>query len=331
MGSTEETPDDEAQDVEEVQQPPEMGDEDGEDSNENEGMDDSIEEDAEESDDEQKGWKNFNPLNQNEKRSSWRKQNRKRRVLERQMARDIESDLKEMYSDITAALKGKKDPRLAEYAMQKAVDENIPVIKRSIQRHIKYTVQEFGNVIFNEAKSIFPGIEKKSTKKYEDWAQRYIQKRTGDAIGQIEGTTRKQVQRVVKRLTEQAVIEGDSTAEMASELQNEFSSLSKSRAMLIARTEVASASNETSLQAVRSLEIPNMVKEWVSSQDDRVRDGGSDGNGPDHEFMNGVTAELDEPFAVPPDATMDGPGDMGGGPSQVCNCRCVLVFKTRGE
>ena len=329
MGMNEETPaegdtNDETQDMGEVQQPPEMGEQDDEESTEGNEAD-------EESDDEQKGWKNFNLLNQNEKRSSWNKQNRKRKYLERQMARDLDSDFKEMYSDITRALKGKKEPRLAEFAMMKEIDENLPVIKRTLQRHIKYTVQEFSNVIFNEAKSLWPGIETKASRKYDDWTQRYIQKRTADAIGQIEGTTRKQVQRVVKRLTEQTILEGDSTAEMASELQEEFSSLGKSRAMLIARTEVASASNNTSLAAVRSLDVPNIVKEWVSAQDDRVRDGGKDGHGPDHESMNGVESPLDEPFAVPPDATMDGPGDMAGGASQVCNCRCVLVFKTRGD
>lgn len=277
----------------------------------------------------EKGWKTFNLLNRNEKRAAWKKQNWYRKRLESAFARDLSSDFKEMYKDMASAMKGKNDARVIEYALLKVIDENMPIIKKTIARHIKYTVEDFGRNTINNAKSIWPGIETKGTRQYEDWAQRYISKRTGDAIGQIEGTTRKQVSRVVKRLTEQAIIDGSSNAEVADELAEEFSGLSKSRAMLIARTEVASASNNANVQAVRSLELPNMEKEWVSANDDRVRDGGKNGDGPDHEHMDGVSVPLDEKFAVPPDASMDGPGDASAGPEQICNCRCVLVFKSK--
>lgn len=292
---------------------------------------DGIQEDEieSESDDEgEKGWKAFNLLNRNEKRTSWKRQNSRRKRLEKQFSRDLSSDFNEMYSDMANSIKGVNDAKLVEFALNKVVDENLPAIKRTIQRHLKYTVNDFGAATFDNAKSLWPGIETKSTKQYEDWATRYIAKRTGDAIGQIEGTTRKQVSRVVKKFTERAVIDGDSNAEIAADLREEFASLSKSRSMLIARTEVASASNNASIQAVRSLEIPNMFKEWVSQDDDRSRDGGKDGNGPDHVHMDGVQVPLDEKFTVPPDADMDGPGDASAGPEQICNCRCVLVFKS---
>ncbi len=299
------------------------------------GEDDGIQEvtsageSGDEGEDGEKGWKTFNLLNSNEKRSSWKRQNARRKRLEKSFARDLQSDFDEMYSDMGRALKGLSDVKLAEFALNKVVDENMANIKRTLQRHLKYVTQDFGEATFDNAKSIWPDIEKKATRQYEDWANRYIQKRTGEAIGQIEGTTRKQVSRVVKKLTERAVIDGESNAEIASDLQSEFSTLSKSRSMLIARTEVANASNTSSIQAVRSLEVPNMYKEWVSLDDDRSRDGGKDGNGPDHVHMDGVEVPLDEKFSVPPDADMDGPGDSAGGAEQVCNCRCVLVFKSK--
>lgn len=302
-----------------------------EDTLEEDGTDEAIQADEASGtpdEEEEKGWKSFNLLNRNEKRDSWRKQNWRRKRLESAFARDLSADLKEMHNDMLASIKGKNDARLIEFALLKAVDENMPIIKKTISRHIKYTVEDFGQATFTNAKSIFPSLETKGTRQYEDWAQRYIQKRTGESIGQIEGTTRKQVQRVVKQLTERAVIDGDSNEEIVKDLREEFAGLTKSRARLIARTEVASASNVASIQAVKSLEIPNLQKEWVSSHDDRVRDGGENGHGPDHESMDGVVVPLDEKFTVPPDADMDGPGDASAGAEQICNCRCVLVFKS---
>lgn len=308
---------DEVPQLEEVQQPPTNDEQNGEEIQ-------VVEPD-------EKGWKNFNLLNRNEKQASWKNQNRRRKRLESAMARDLNADFAEMHRDMKKAAAGKNDARLLEFSLMKAVDENMPVIKKTLQRHIKYSIEDFGNIVFNEAKSIFKSLETKSTRQWEDWAERYIQKRTGDAIGAIDGTTRKQVQRFVKKVTEQALISGDSNAEVAAELAEEFSSLGKSRAMLIARTEVASASNNASLSAAKSLQVPNLEKEWVSVDDDRTRDGGPDGHGPDHLSMDGVAVPIDEKFTVPPDTDMDGPGDASAGPEQICNCRCVLVFKTRGQ
>jgi HK97 family phage portal protein len=282
-------------------------------------------------DDEEKSWKSFNPLNRNERMSSWKYQNNRRNKLEKQFSRDLSEDLREMSSDMKKEVRGKTDARMIEFALLKTMDEHLGNIKNTLKRHIKYTVDDFGNVIFNEAKSLWPGIETKSTRQWEDWAARYVKKRTADSIGQIEGTTKKQVQRVVKKFTEQSLIEGTNTAELASNLMDEFSSLGKSRATLIARTEVSSASNNASLNAAKSLQLPNMVKEWVSSTDERVRDGGKDGHGPDHEAMNGVEVPMEEKFTVPPDTSMEGPGDADAGADQICNCRCVLVFKSKNQ
>lgn len=295
------------------------------------GPEESVEVEDEEPNDSSKGWKSFNLLNNNEKQDSWRKQNWRRKRLESAMARDLESDFREMSKDVASALQKSKDPKVIEFAVTNAVSANIDSIEKTLKRHIKYSIQDFGQNTFNQAKSTFRNFEtkaKKSEAQWEDWAKVYIDARSKDAMSQIEGTTKKQIKRIFERV-EDAVIKGDDINEIASELGAEFSNIGKSRARLIARTEVASASNESSLEAVRSLGLPNMYKEWVSSQDDRTRDGGPDGNGPDHLNMNGVEIPMDEKFTVPPDTDMDGPGDMTGGAENVCNCRCVLVFKSK--
>jgi uncharacterized protein with gpF-like domain len=89
------------------------------------------------------------------------------------------------------------------------------------------------------------------------------------------------------------------------------------------------ASNNGSLEAVKSLQVPGIFKEWVSAQDDRVRDGAH--GYADHASANGQEVALDDKFTVPPDASMNGPGDPNSTPDQVINCRCVLVYKQKGN
>jgi HK97 family phage portal protein len=72
-----------------------------------------------EEDDGEKGFKSFNLLNRNEKKTSWRKQNWKRKRLESSFSRDLSSDLKELYTEMVKAIGDKTDARLLEYALTK--------------------------------------------------------------------------------------------------------------------------------------------------------------------------------------------------------------------
>jgi len=295
------------------------------------GQEESVPQESEEPNDTPKGFKSFNLLNNNEKQSSWRKQNAQRKRLEAAFNRDLQSDFKEMSKDVAKALKTSSDPKVLEFALFKTVDKNMVHVKGTLNRHIKYAIEEFGQQTFSNAKSAFKTIETKAKKaemQWEDWAKSYLKKRVNGAVEQIEGTTKKQIKRILTRV-EEGIIEGDTIEEMSKDISAEFSNLGISRSRLIARTETASASTNSSLEAVKTLGVPNMYKEWISSEDDRVRDGGNDGNSPDHAAMNGVEVPLEEKFTVPPDTDMDGPLDMSAGADQVCNCRCVLVFKSK--
>ena len=316
MGSVEEQPP--------ISVAPEGGLPDGkEESSENSSEETSSEEVV--SEDGEKGWKSFNLLNRNEKSTSWKRANARRKRLEGPFSRSLEQDFLELSRELEKAAKG-KDPKVAEYAMQKVIDAGMTDIAKTIKRHIKFTVEDFGKEIFQNAKSAFNLLEtKKNEKTWDQWAEKYIEKRTGRAITEIEGTTRKQVRKVVQELVAEAVID-DSDVSVPRELRSHFDSLSKGRARTIARTEIGMASNSATLEAAKSLEIPGMKKEWVSLQDDRTRDGEKGSS--NHLDMNGETVELEDKFTVPPDADMEGPGDEAGGPENVCNCRCTLIFKS---
>jgi HK97 family phage portal protein len=280
----------------------------------------------------EKGIKFFNPVSRNEKKNSWKKQNAKRKRLEEPFRRDLESELLKLSEAISDAAKGITDSRLAEFAMLKASNESMVEIEKTISKHIKYTVEDFGSMIFDDAKTTFHIMETKAAnRRFQDFVNAYVKNRTGRAITEIEGTTKKQIHRIVSRLVRDNIESGDTNVDLSNDLRDEFDSLSKGRARTIARTEVSMASNNASLNAVKSLQIPGIIKEWNSIQDDRTRDGSgpNPGTGANHLDMDGVQVGLDEKFLVPPDTSMEGPGDDSAGPDQVCNCRCVLTYSQR--
>jgi hypothetical protein len=82
------------------------------------------------------------------------------------------------------------------------------------------------------------------------------------------------------------------------------------------------------LKAADTLQIPNLKKEWISSNDERSRDGN---NGPDHVSMNGVKVDSHAKFEVYNGNgvdLMEGPGDPSAPAKQIINCRCVVAFST---
>lgn len=82
------------------------------------------------------------------------------------------------------------------------------------------------------------------------------------------------------------------------------------RALMIARTETASASNAA---RVRQFEVAGVVQhEWASAGDDLVRDGHA---------IDGEVVRIGDPFSN----GLRWPGDPQGPPGMTINCRCVAL------
>lgn len=275
-----------------------------------------------------KSYKLFNPVTKKDINNTWRRTNSRRNSIERPFAKMLEEDFKDLARQLQKVAKGKNDANVLEFALMKTIEENIPELKKTLRRYIRFTVNDFGSIVFDKAKSELKVIEtKKNERTWQDWATSYVETRTAKAITDIEGTTKKQVRKTVQRLVSESLFSPETEIDVAKELQDVFENLSPGRARTIARTEINAASNSSTTEAVRSLEIPNMQKEWVSNEDARTRDGGKTGEGPNHAIMNGLALPLDEKFTVPPDADMDGPGDPSAEASQICNCRCTLIYR----
>jgi hypothetical protein len=95
-------------------------------------------------------------------------------------------------------------------------------------------------------------------------------------------------------------------------------SVSISRAELTARTEVVGASNYGSYDQASLLGGDEGVsKQWLATEDMRTR--------PDHRLADGQIVPLHSTFSVG-GYSMLHPGDFTAPASEVCNCRCTIVY-----
>lgn len=132
-------------------------------------------------------------------------------------------------------------------------------------------------------------------------------KEEADFLASVMGeTTGKKVASVVQRSFE----EGKTIAGLRKTLQEE-ASFSRKRAQLVARTETTRAWNGSQRRSMSEFERDSdesvkVYKEWLSSQDDRVR--------PEHDAMHGEKRRIDEPYSN----GLQEPGEP--------NCRCTQLF-----
>lgn len=116
----------------------------------------------------------------------------------------------------------------------------------------------------------------------------------------------------------QGILQGESIDKMADRLQS-VANMNRTAAVRSARTMTTGAQNagrQASYDDAEKMGI-ELLKEWMSAKDNRVRDS--------HAQLNGVRVKKDEKF---PNGLMY-PGDPNGAPAEVYNCRCTLVAVTK--
>jgi HK97 family phage portal protein len=274
------------------------------------------------------GQKNIqvNLLTRREKLKALTQINLMRDKLYMGMYHDLKDDLQNQAEKLGKAL-ADVEPRVMEYAALQVLSDSKD-IEATLKKHIKRAMKMFGDPILSGAKLWGPEFETKNSVKFEQFVQSFIDKHTADAVTKIEGTSIKKARKIIKEAISVGQEEGWTSREISKQLQSEMSSLSASRANTIARTEIGIASNQGSLEAAKALEIPDLMKEWVSTNDDRTRDNDAIA---DHAGANGQRVGLNEKFLINPDASMDGPGDPSASAEQIINCRCATVYIREGK
>jgi len=185
-----------------------------------------------------------------------------------------------------------------------------PLVERTLEPFYFSVIKEFSD-----------RFEKYYSKKLEDervkeLLNKFIFSQGSQRITQIDETTRKNIQKIIKTST----MDGLGQAETARIIEDRFKpQFSRKRASVIARTEVHSASSFTNHIMAKDLQGTgvNLIKQWVANVDDRVRD--------IHIEANGQKVPMDTDFTVG-GIRMGYTGDPKGGAKNVINCRCITVY-----
>jgi hypothetical protein len=140
----------------------------------------------------------------------------------------------------------------------------------------------------------------------------YVRQWGAAKVVQISRTTTNQLKSVIKG----GIEEGLSERDVGKLIRERAPTIAASRAQTIARTETHAAANFAVQQSAESTGI-EMMREWVSAENERTREA--------HLEANGQIVGMQEDFVVDGE-NLAYPGDPSGSPENVINCRCSVVF-----
>ena len=152
---------------------------------------------------------------------------------------------------------------------------------------------------------------------FERFVRQYIALHAGIKITQISNTTRS----IINKIILDSELEGIGVQETATRIiERTKPSFTRVRSALIARTETHMASSFANQVMAESFNVP-MQKRWVSVNDNRTRK--------HHRAMNGTTIDIEDDFIIfynGVEYRMKHAGDPRGGPANIINCRCVILY-----
>jgi HK97 family phage portal protein len=121
----------------------------------------------------------------------------------------------------------------------------------------------------------------------------------------------------VFRTIENGIDSGQTVQQITTSLRDNFSDVKEigSRAQTIARTETLTAVSlgQAAMMDDAKTVIPNLLKMWLSADDDRVRDS--------HEELHGDVVGVNETF----ENGLEFPRDPNGAAGEIINCRCTWI------
>ena len=146
----------------------------------------------------------------------------------------------------------------------------------------------------------------------------YIDNRVGQRIKNINETTRSQLEETLR----EGITEGESIPDLANRVSDTFEVAKGRRAKTIARTETMTSVNRATFAGYEQTQGLVQKKEWIATQDDRVRD--------HHLDMDGQTKSLKAMFDSGLGNSTEHPGAFGVAEEDI-NCRCTIAPITRHD
>lgn len=117
----------------------------------------------------------------------------------------------------------------------------------------------------------------------------------------------------------QGIIQGESLDKIAKRLSNKLASTNENKMKTFARTAMTGAQNsgrQMQLENAKKMGI-DLMKEWMATLDSHTRDS--------HADVDGEQVEVDKKFSN----GLMYPGEPGGAPAEVYNCRCSMVSELK--
>jgi len=148
---------------------------------------------------------------------------------------------------------------------------------------------------------------------YNYRVQEWLKKKTFKFAKEVNETT----QRHLREQLIEGWKNGEGIEDLSKRVKKVFDFATKSRAKTIARTEIVSANNKASVEAIRQAG-GKWKKVWLTALDERTREW--------HAEADGQKVDLDQPFIVNGEA-LDYPGDPNGSPENIINCRCTVIYE----
>lgn len=148
----------------------------------------------------------------------------------------------------------------------------------------------------------------------EEYLAQFFLQITAGKVTQVSETTRRDIRRTIQRGVEQEL----GVRAIASQLQRVGRGINRNRALVIARTEVNTASNAATQFSAEALGI-QYKRRWVAASDERTRS--------THALADGQLRGENEAFDVGGVKLMR-PGDPNGPAKEVVNCRCSIALIT---
>lgn len=125
----------------------------------------------------------------------------------------------------------------------------------------------------------------------------------------------------VRHAIAESIEAGETTDQIAERVRETFNGISKERSQAIAVTETGAAYEAG--RAITMREAGVEWKEWLTSQDERVR--------LSHWSLDGKKVEMDQPFELSNGVKLMHPCESGAPASEVINCRCITIAASGPE
>lgn len=122
-------------------------------------------------------------------------------------------------------------------------------------------------------------------------------------------------QKKLNRSVTQGIIQGESLDQISKRLSNKLVSDNENKMKTFARTAMTGAQNSGRLYSMEEASKMGIevYKQWMATLDSHTRDS--------HADVDGETVPLDSKFSN----GLEYPGEPGGAPAEVYNCRCTMV------